>query len=237
MPVATSIRLARPGRSAPPPARRIFPRTTSSARFGGMSDSISRTDATIIATMCSSALATSRPVTCSTRGLRLATSTPTVSTHPVPASVRPRFIFRFRAALRPMSRPRSALTACTIASSMALPPRRSDSARTRWPLVTTATSVVPPPMSTMNAPDPSAGPRPDPAAAATGSSTSLTLHRGLTAPAATARDRCSTQVAPPGTQITADGRSRPRRRPARRRNPCSMATAPSRSATTPSRRG
>ena len=36
---------------------------------------------------------------------------------------------------------------------------------------------------------------------------------------------------------TADGRSRLRRRPARRRNPCNMATAPSRSATTPSRSG
>ncbi len=41
---------------------------------------------------------------------------------------------------------------------MALPPSRSDSARTRWPPATTATSVVPPPMSTMNAPVPSVRP-------------------------------------------------------------------------------
>ena len=69
MPVAASIRLARPGSSAPPPARRIFPRTTSSARFGGISDSISCTEDTIIATRCSSAPATIRPGTCSTRGV------------------------------------------------------------------------------------------------------------------------------------------------------------------------
>ncbi|HEV3293233.1 MAG TPA: hypothetical protein VG123_30005, partial [Streptosporangiaceae bacterium] len=36
MPAAVSIRAARPGSSAPPPASRILPRTTSSARPAGI---------------------------------------------------------------------------------------------------------------------------------------------------------------------------------------------------------
>src|SRR5258708_7332529 len=130
MPVAASILLARPGSRAPPPARRILPRTTSSAAFAGMSDIISCTKSAIVPTGCSSAEATSHAGTCSTRGVRRAESMPTVSTHSAAPSASPRIIFRLRAALRPVSRPNSALTACTIASSMALPPARSDPSRT-----------------------------------------------------------------------------------------------------------
>ena len=146
-------------------------------------------------------------------------------------------VFRLRAALRPSSRPSSALTALTIASSMALPPSRSDRARTIWPPATTADSVVPPPTSTMNAPAPWARSNPAPAAAAIGSLTSWSVQRGLITLSAAARDRRSTQVAPPGTQTTAAVRSSPRRSRARRTKPCSMADAASRSAITPSRSG
>src|SRR5258708_1130893 len=69
MPVAASILLARPGSRAPPPARRIFPRTTSSPRFGAMSDIISCTKSAIVPTGCSSADATSHAGTCSTPGV------------------------------------------------------------------------------------------------------------------------------------------------------------------------
>ena len=145
--------------------------------------------------------------------------------------------FRLRAAFRPSIRPSSLLIVATIASSIALPPMRSDWARTICPPATTAASVVPPPTSTMKTPAPAARSKPAPAAAATGSSTICTVHRGRTAPAAAASERRSTQVAPPGTQTTAPVRSRPRRSRARCRKPCSIAVAASRSAMTPSRSG
>jgi hypothetical protein len=63
IPAAVSIRAARPGSSAPPPASLILPRTTSSARPAGMSDSSSCTEPAIVATMGSSAVATSPPGT------------------------------------------------------------------------------------------------------------------------------------------------------------------------------
>jgi hypothetical protein len=43
MPATASIRLASPGSNAPPPASRILPRTTSSARPAGISDKICST--------------------------------------------------------------------------------------------------------------------------------------------------------------------------------------------------
>ena len=63
MPAAVSIRAASPGSSEPPPASLILPRTTSSARPAGISDSISCTAAAIVATIGSSAMATSPPGT------------------------------------------------------------------------------------------------------------------------------------------------------------------------------
>jgi hypothetical protein len=63
MPAAVSIRPAMPGSSAPPPASLILPRTTSSARPAGISDSISCTVEAIAETMGSSAAATSPPGT------------------------------------------------------------------------------------------------------------------------------------------------------------------------------
>jgi len=79
MPAAVSIRLARPGSSAPPPASRTLPRTTSSASPAGISESISCTVPAMADTMGSSALATSPPGTNSERGVRCATSSPTAS--------------------------------------------------------------------------------------------------------------------------------------------------------------
>ena len=120
---------------------------------------------------------------------------------------------------------------------MALPPTRSERARTMWPPASTATSVVPPPTSTITAPAPGARSSPAPAAAATGLSMNCRTLRGRAAAMTAARDRRSSGVAPPGTQMTASGRANPRGRRAWRRNACSMATAASKSATAPSRTG
>lgn len=79
MPAAVSIRLARPGSSAPPPASLTLPRTTSSASPAGISESISCTVPAIAATMGSSASPTRPPGTYSVRGVRCATSSPTAS--------------------------------------------------------------------------------------------------------------------------------------------------------------
>src|SRR5579875_3410250 len=170
MSAADSILLARPGSSAPPPVRRIFSRNTSPARPGGRSDKISCTQPAMVATVCSSAAATSVPGTRSARGIRRTTSMPTASAHPDEPPVSPSVTFSDWAALRPMLRPSSVRTAWVIASSIALPASRSDWARATRPPAITATSVVPPPISTMNAPDPPESSTPAPAAAATGSS-------------------------------------------------------------------
>jgi len=120
---------------------------------------------------------------------------------------------------------------------MALPALRSDWARTTRQPATAATSVVPPPMSTTKPPAPPVRSNPAPAAAATGSSISRTLYRGRRTPSAATTDRRSTGVAPLGTQTRASDRSGPAHRRLRRKNACSMATAASRSAMTPSRSG
>jgi hypothetical protein len=79
MPAAVSIRLDRPGSSAPPPASLTLPRTTSSASPAGISESISCTVPAMADTTGSSAFATSPPGTNSERGVRCATSSPTAS--------------------------------------------------------------------------------------------------------------------------------------------------------------
>ena len=175
MPAALSIRLARPGSSDPPPASRTLPRTTSSARPAGISDSISCTEPAIAATIGSSASATRAPGTDSDLGVRCATSRPTTSAQPSAPPVTPSVIFRCRAARWLMIRPSSLRAACTIASSMALPALRNDRDLTTRQPATAATSVVPPPMSTTNPPAPPVRSNPAPAAAATGSSISRTL--------------------------------------------------------------
>jgi len=79
MPATASILLASPGSRAPPPASRILPRTTSSARPGGISDKISSTWLTIAVTTGSTAAATRPAGTRSVRGVRVAASMPTTS--------------------------------------------------------------------------------------------------------------------------------------------------------------
>ena len=104
----------------------------------------------------------------------------------------------------PISRPWLLRTCSAIASFMSSPPMRSDVEWTMPESEITATSVVPPPMSTtMFAPGSVMG-RPAPTAAATGSDTRYTLR----APACMA-DSCtarrSTWVMPEGTLITTRG--------------------------------
>jgi hypothetical protein len=150
--------------------------------------------------------------------------------------VTPSVIFRFRAARWLMISPSSVLTACTTASSMALPALRSERDLTTRQPATAATSVVPPPMSTTKPPAPPLRSNPAPAAAATGSSISRTLYRGRRTLSAAMIDRRSTGVAPLGTHTSASRRTAENRR-VRRRNSCSMAAVASRSAMTPSRSG
>ena len=91
-----------------------------------------------------------------------------------------------------------------IASSISSPPTRSDCETTMPPRLITATSVVPPPMSTIMFPVGSATGRPAPIAAAIGSS----IRYAWRAPAlsvASSTARFSTPVTPDGTQTTTRG--------------------------------
>src|SRR6266536_2152575 len=91
-----------------------------------------------------------------------------------------------------------------IASSISSPPTRSDCDTTMPPSEMTATSVVPPPMSTIMFPVGSATGRPAPIAAAIGSS----IRYAWRAPAdsvASSTARFSTPVTPDGTQTTTRG--------------------------------
>ena len=100
-----------------------------------------------------------------------------------------------------------------IASSNPSPPIRTDWQLTIPPNEITATSVVPPPMSTTMLPVGSCTGSPTPIAAAMGSSM---MYAGFRAPADSAASctaRCSTPVTPDGTQITIRGL-------AKRRGPC-----------------
>ena len=91
-----------------------------------------------------------------------------------------------------------------IASSISSPPTRNDCETTIPPSEMAATSVVPPPMSTIMFPVGSATGRPAPIAAAIGSS----IRYALRAPAdsvASSTARFSTPVTPEGTQTTTRG--------------------------------
>ena len=91
-----------------------------------------------------------------------------------------------------------------MASSISSPATRIDRATTRPDNEMTATSVVPPPMSTIMLPDASATGSPAPIAAAIGSSINITsLAPALMAESFTARR--STLVIPDGTQTMIRG--------------------------------
>jgi hypothetical protein len=99
-----------------------------------------------------------------------------------------------------------------------------------------ATSVVPPPMSTTMLPVGSVTGRPAPIAAAIGSGTRKTRR----APALSALSwiaRCSTAVEPEGTQMITLGEAKPRRGWTRRMKCLIISSATSKSAMTPSRKG
>lgn len=124
----------------------------------------------------------------------------------------------------------------TMASSILSPPTRMDCEYTMPAREMTATSVVPPPMSTTMLPVGSVTGRPAPMAAAMGSSMRYTSR----APALSALSRTarfSTSVMPKGTQMTMRGFTRVRRLCTLRMKCRSMAPVMSKSAMTPSRRG
>ena len=100
----------------------------------------------------------------------------------------------------------------------------------------TATSAVPPPMSTIMLPTASVVGRPLPMAAAIGSSMTVTWRAPALA-AAWRTARRSTSVTPEGTQMTTRGRARMLLPQAWRMKLCSMAAVTSKSAITPSLRG
>ena len=100
----------------------------------------------------------------------------------------------------------------------------------------TATSVVPPPISTTSDPDGSVTGSPAPIAAAIGSSISCTRR----APALSALSwmaRRSTAVEPDGTQMTISGEAKLRRLCTLRMKCLIISSATSKSAMTPSRSG
>ena len=99
----------------------------------------------------------------------------------------------------------SFLTYWMIASSISSPAVRMDIDATTPPSEITATSVVPPPMSTIMLPAGSLTGRPVPIAAAIGSAITWT-RRAPAASAASSTARRSTAVIPLGTQITMRGR-------------------------------
>jgi hypothetical protein len=98
-----------------------------------------------------------------------------------------------------------------IASSSSSPPTRIDCEVTMPPSEMTATSVVPPPMSTIMLPVGSWIGMPAPIAAAIGSSM-MYAERAPAWIVASSTARCSTPVMPEGTQTTTRGFARNIRR-------------------------
>ncbi len=111
----------------------------------------------------------------------------------------------------PSSSAYSFLTYWMIALSSSSPATRTDWAATMPPREMTATSVVPPPMSTTMFPVGSLTGSPAPMAAAIGSSMMCT-RRAPARCAASSTARRSTPVTPDGTHTTTRGRARWRRR-------------------------
>ena len=117
----------------------------------------------------------------------------------------PRATLTSSAVVSPKATLYSFFTYWVIASSRTSPPTRADWFATRPPKEMTATSVVPPPMSTIMLPCGDWIGRPAPIAAAIGSSM---MNAGFRAPAYSAASwtaRCSTPVIPDGTHITIRG--------------------------------
>ena len=122
-----------------------------------------------------------------------------------------------------------------MASLSSSPATRTDSEITVPWRLSTATSVVPPPMSTIIEPTGSVTGRPAPMAAATGSSTRCT---SLAPPRPASRTaRRSTPVTPLGMPITSRGATMPRPSLPLRMKYLIICSAASKSAITPSRRG
>ncbi len=92
-------------------------------------------------------------------------------------------------------------------SSISSPPMRIDRDTTIPPSDVIATSVVPPPMSTISEPDGSFTGSPAPIAAAIGSSTRR-AHRAPAETAASCTARFSTSVTPDGMPMTTRGRGK-----------------------------
>ena len=122
-----------------------------------------------------------------------------------------------------------------MASLSSSPATRTDSLITVPPRLSTATSVVPPPISTIMVPTASVTGRPAPMAAATGSSIKFTSRAPARPASRTARR--STPVTPLGMPITNRGATMPRPSLALRMKVLIICSAASKSAITPSRRG
>ena len=123
-----------------------------------------------------------------------------------------------------------------IASSILSPPTRTEREYTMPPNEITATSVVPPPISTTMLPEGSVTGKPAPIAAAIGSS----IRNTFRAPALSALSwiaRRSTAVEPDGTHTIINGEAKPRRLCTLRMKCLIISSATSKSAITPSRNG
>lgn len=214
MPVEEAILRSSPGSSAPPPVRTMPCSMTSPDSSGGHSSRVVRTAEMIASTGSSRAARMSRASSRSVWGMPPTFSRPRTVKVALSSSGRsgtghaePMAILTSSAVRSPMSRECSLRTHSVIAASIRSPATRSDCEVTMPPSEMTATSEVPPPMSTTIEPRGSETGSPAPIAAAIGSSIRCTV----LAPArveAWMMARRSTWVTPDGTQTTIRVRTR-----------------------------
>ena len=180
---------------------------TSAASSGGVRSRVVLIAETIAVTDSSNAARTSSLVTTWVRGNPVTMSRPPTSAVSSSASghAEPSWSFTSSAVFSPISRPNSFLNIATIASFNSSPATRAECAVTIPPIEITATSVVPPPISTMRFALGKCTGNPAPIAAAIGSSMMYTGRRAPANSAASCTARFSTPVISDGTQIIIRG--------------------------------
>ena len=201
-----------PFSNAPPPVRMIPLSMTSAASSGGHRSRVFFTASMIELTGSSRARRISSDVTWMVLGRPLTRSRPLISAimSSGVGKADPMAILMASEVRSPRATEYSFLTCWMMASSSSSPPTRTLEAQTIPPSEITATSVVPPPMSTTMFPDGSWMRSPAPMAAAMGSS----MMKAARAPAemvASSTARCSTPVMPEGTHTTTRGLAMNRR--------------------------
>src|SRR4051794_795354 len=206
IPVSCRSRSSRPRSSAPPPVSTSPRSMMSPASSGGVWSSVVRTASTIACSGSSSAIRTSAEDTTTVLGSPEIMSRPRTSASGscVNGNAEPSVILISSAVRSPSIREYSFFIHAMIDWSRSSPAVRIDRLVTMPPSERAATSVVPPPTSTIMFPVASWTGSPAPIAAAIGSSMMKTRRAPAWYPASLTA-RCSTAVIPLGTQITRRG--------------------------------